>query len=263
MRAKEPIIPLELFKSDIFRVASLLSLLSGAVMFGVMVFIPEYQQIVRGYTATQSGLLMLPLIAGMMVSMIGSGRIISKTGKYRIFPIAGTLVTTLGIWLFTHIALGTSQLTLSMWLVILGLGIGAYMQVMTLAVQNTVDPKFMGTATAVVTFFRSMGASFGTAIFGAILTARLTYYLSVDLPPAVRSHVPKNSLQQSTAILHHLPLGILHDVLTAFASAFRDVFVWALPFAVLTCVVAFMLRETPLRSGVKAVAEGEAFDVHD
>ncbi len=259
-RAREPVIPLRLFKSDIFRISSLLSLLSGGVMFGVMTFIPEYQQIVRGYSATQSGLLMLPLIAGMMVSMIGGGRLMSKLGKYRPFPIVGTIVTTFGIWLFSHIALGTSQFELSVWMVVLGFGIGAYMQVMTLAVQNSVERSDMGTATSVVTFFRSMGASFGTAIFGAILLNRLTHYLNLDLPSAVKSHLHTSDLQQSASALAHLPPAILHDVLTAFSSAFHDVFLWAIPFAVLTFIVALFLRESPLKASTRDIAEGESFD---
>jgi len=259
-KAREPIMPLRLFKGDIFRIASLLSLLSGAVMFGAMVFIPEYQQIVRGDTATQSGLLMLPLVGGMLVSMIGAGRLMSKNGKYRIYPIVGTAVTTLGLWLFSHVALGTSQLELSIWMVVLGLGIGAYMQVMTLAVQNTVDRADMGTATSVVTFFRSMGSSFGTAIFGAILTARLTYYLGQYLPAAAQRHVNTGSLEQSTSLLGHLPPAIIHDVLSAFVSAFHDVFLWSVPFAVITFLVALLLREAPLRAGTRAVAEGEVFE---
>ncbi len=260
-RAMEPIIPLRLFRSDIFRVASLLSLLSGAVMFGVMTFIPEYQQVVRGYSATESGLLMLPLIAGMMVSMIGGGRLMSKIGKYRMFPIIGTVISTLGIWLFTHIALGTSQLELSVWMVVLGLGIGAYMQVMTLAVQNTIERKDMGTATSVVTFFRSMGASFGTAIFGAILINRLTHYLALDLPASVQGHLHTQDLQRSASVLTQLPPAILHDVLSAFATSFHDVFVWALPFSAITFFVALLLREAPLKAYTRDVAEGESFEV--
>ena len=259
-KAREPVIPLRLFKSDIFSVASLLSLLSGGVMFGAMVFIPEYQQIVRGYSATKSGLLLLPLIAGMLVSMISAGRAMSRLGKYRMFPIAGTLVTGFGLWLFGHISLGTSQLELSIWMVVLGLGIGAYMQVMTLAVQNSVDRADMGTATSVVTFFRSMGASFGTAIFGAILTARLTHYLAIYLPTAASQHISTSSLQQSTAVMQHLPPAIITDILQAFAHSFQDVFLITVPFAALTFVVSLFLRESPLRGSTREVAEGEAFE---
>lgn len=262
-RAAEPVIPLRLFRSDIFRISSLLSLLSGGVMFGAMVFIPEYQQIVRGDTATQSGLLMLPLVGGMLASMIFAGRIMSGTGKYRLFPIVGTAVTTLGLWLFSHITPETTQLQLSVWMIVLGLGIGAYMQVMTLAVQNSIDRKDMGTATSVVTFFRSMGSSFGTAIFGAILTARLTYHLTQNLPAAAQSHMSSSSLQQGTAALQQLPAFIRNDVLAAFAAAFSDVFLWTLPFAVLTFLVALMLREAPLRTAERDVAEGETLAVPD
>jgi EmrB/QacA subfamily drug resistance transporter len=259
-RAKEPIIPLRLFRNDIFTVSSVLSLLSGAAMFGAMTFIPEYQQIVRGDSAMKSGLLLLPLVAGLMVAMIPSGRIISKTGKYRLFPIAGTAVTALGIWLFTHISLTTSQLMLSIWMLVLGMGIGLYMQVMTLAVQNSIERKDMGTATSVVTFFRSMGASFGTAIFGAILTARLGHYLTVFLPRSVASHISSKSIEQSTSGLKTMPAAISHDVLNAFAHSFHDVFLWVLPFSVITFFVSFFLREAPLKTSTRETAAAEVFE---
>lgn len=259
-RAKEPIIPLRLFRNDIFSVSSLLSLLSGAAMFGAMTFIPEYQQIVRGDSAMKSGLLLLPLVGGLMVAMIPSGRIISKIGKYRMFPIIGTAVTAFGLWLFSHITLATTQLALSLWMIVLGVGIGLYMQVMTLAVQNSVDRKDMGAATSTVVFFRSMGASFGTAIFGALLTARLTHYLLVYLPTSAASHVNTKSLQQSTAGLHRLPPSIVHDVLESFAHSFHDVFLLTVPFAAVTFLVSFLLRESPLKTSTKEKAEGESFE---
>jgi EmrB/QacA subfamily drug resistance transporter len=259
-RAPEPVISLQLFKSDIFRVSSALSLLSGAVMFGAIVFLPEYQQVVRGYSATKSGLLLLPLVGGMLVAMISSGRIITKIGRYRMFPIIGTAITALGIWLFSHIALNTPQLTLSVWMVVLGVGIGLYMQVLTLAVQNSVDRKDMGTATSVVTFFRSMGSSFGTAIFGAILTARLTHYLGVYLPKSALAHVNTKQLQQSTLGIHHLPPSIANDILQAFAHAFHDLFLWSVPFAVLTFFISLLLRETPLQTSTREVARGEGLE---
>jgi EmrB/QacA subfamily drug resistance transporter len=260
MRAKEPIIPLRLFRNDIFTVASLLSFLSGAGMFGAMTFIPEYQQIVRGDSAMKSGMLMLPLVTGLMLAMIPSGRIISKTGKYRIFPIVGTAVTAIGIFLFSRISLDTSQIMLSVWMLVLGLGIGLYMQVMTLAVQNSIDRSDMGTATSVVTFFRSMGASFGTAIFGALLTARLTHHLAQYLPASAASHINTKALQQSTAGLAKLPPAISHDVLNAFAHSFSDVFLWVVPFASVAFILSFFLREAPLKTSTKEVAEGESFE---
>jgi len=259
-KAKEPIIPLRFFRSDIFTVSSLLSLLSGAAMFGAMTYLPEYQQIVRGDSPMKSGLLLLPLVGGLMVAMIPSGRIISKIGKYRMFPILGTAITAFGLWLFSHVTLGTSQLMLSVWMVVLGFGIGLYMQVMTLAVQNSIDRKDMGAATATVTFFRSMGASFGTAIFGAILTARLTHYLRVYLPAPAAGHINTGTLQQGTASFKHVPPSIVHDILEAFAHSFHDVFLVTVPFALVTFVVSFFLREVPLKTSTRQTAEGEAFE---
>jgi EmrB/QacA subfamily drug resistance transporter len=254
--AAEPVIPLRLFKNDIFTVSCVLSLLTGGVMFGAMIFIPEYQQLVRGYSATKSGLMMLPLVGGLLVSMITSGRWISTHGRYRWFPIVGTAITTVGLWLFSHISIGTSQLQLSAWMAVLGIGLGLYMQVLTLAVQNSIERTDMGAATSVVTFFRSMGASFGTAIFGAILTSRLTHYLTTYLPPQAAGHVNTGALQQSTAVLAQLPASIVSDVLRAFASAFHDVFLWTLPFAALTFVISFFLREQHLRGSVEQEAAG-------
>ena len=259
-RAPEPIIPLRLFKNDIFTVSSLLSLISGAAMFGAMTFIPEYQQIVRGDSAMKSGLLLLPLVGGLMAAMIPSGRLISKFGKYRVFPIVGTAVTALGLWLFSHISLSTTQLMLSVWMVVLGVGIGLYMQVMTLAVQNSIDRKDMGTATSVVTFFRSMGASFGTALFGALLTSRLAHYLTLNLPASAAGRVNSKTLQQGTTGFSHLPPSILHDVLTSFASAFHDVFLFTVPLALVAFALSWFLREAPLKTSTKETAEGESFE---
>lgn len=259
-RAKEPIIPLGLFRNDIFNVSSLLSILSGALMFGAIISIPIYQQIVRGYSATKSGLLLLPLVAGMMVSMIFAGRLVSKIGKYRMFPIIGTALVAFGLWLFSHISLETSQLTLSAWMVVLGMGVGLYMPIMTLAVQNSVERAHLGTATGVVTFFRTMGSSFGTAIFGALLTARLTHHLQETLPASASARVSTKSIQQSTAAFSHLPPMVVHDILGAFARAFHDVFLWSIPLALLTFVVALFLRETPLKESTAEIAEGASLE---
>ncbi|MGH7239202.1 MAG: MDR family MFS transporter, partial [Candidatus Saccharimonadales bacterium] len=140
-RAAEPILPLRLFKNDIFTVATLMSLLAGFALFGAIIFLPEYQQVVLNYSATKSGLMLLPLIAGLLVAILFSGHFITKFGRYKIYPVVGSLLATLGYWLFSHISLTTSQVSLSLWMVVLGLGIGPFMQVTTLAVQNAVDRK--------------------------------------------------------------------------------------------------------------------------
>lgn len=258
-KASEPIIPMRLFKNDIFRTSILLSLLSGLVMFAAFIYLPEYQQLVHGYSATKSGLLMLPLIFGLIGSMTISGRVISKTGSYRRFPIIGTLVAGFGLWLFSHVQIATSQWEISAWMFVLGVGLGSFMQVMTLAVQNSVDRKDMGTGTSVSTFFRSMGSSFGTAIFGAILTARLNVYLRRSLPQSAHQ-LTANNLQASQSRLHQLQPAVVHAILDSFVRAFHDVFLWAIPFALAAFVTALFLRETPLRTSTKETAEGEALE---
>jgi EmrB/QacA subfamily drug resistance transporter len=251
-RAPEAIIPMRLFKNDIFSVSVILSLLAGIALFAAILFIPEYQQIVRGYSAVRSGLALLPLVVGMLVALVTSGRLITKFGHYRIFPIIGTLITALGMWLFSHLTLQTSQLDLTLWMLVLGAGIGSFLQVMTLAVQDSVPQSELGVATASATFFRSIGSSLGGAIFGAILTNRLGYHLKQLLPPAVSGQVAAASPASiqagaSSATIAKLPPSISHDILQAFVLSFHDMFLYAIPVILLAFVAALFLRETPLR----------------
>lgn len=246
-RTPEPIIPLHLFRNDIFRVSVLLAMVSGITMFAAILYLPLYQQLVRGATATQSGLLMLPLVAGLFIGNIVSGRLITKTGKYRIFPIMGTLVLALGLWLFSHIQTDTNQWIISGWMVVLGLGIGLFMQVTTLAVQNTVARKELGTATSAVTFFRNIGSSLGAAVFGTILTARLTSHMNMLLP-GQSGTIDINQLQGSADQLQQIPPMVLSAILEAFTRAFQDLFIWAIPFALTGFVLSLFLREHPLRT---------------
>lgn len=257
--AKEPIIPLSLFRNRVFSVSSLLAFIIGIVMFGALIFLPEYQQIVRGDSATKSGLMLLPLVAGLMGASITSGRLISKSGHYRRFPIIGTAIVAFAFWLFSHIAVDTSRVLLGLWMATLGVGIGMVMPVLTLAVQNAVERKNLGTATSSVTFFRSIGSSLGAAIFGAILANRLVHHLTQNLPGAAASGAAKD-LSASSASLHSLPPSVLEKVLHAFASSFHDVFLVGIPFAILAFVVALFLRESPLRGPAKAEAEGEGLE---
>ena len=244
--AAEPIISMQLFKNSIFRISSLLSFLIGIVMFGALIFLPEYQQIVRGDSATKSGLMLLPLVGGLMAASLTSGRLISKFGRYRIFPIVGTVLITLSFWLFSHIAVDTNRALLGLWMVILGLGIGQVMPVLTLAVQNAVERKDIGTATSTVTFFRSIGSSLGAAIFGAILANRLTHHLTENLTQGNAAETAK-AVSTSANGLHKLPPDQLHAILVSFASAFHDVFLFCIPFAIVAFAVTLFLRETPLR----------------
>ncbi|HET7060121.1 MAG TPA: MDR family MFS transporter [Candidatus Saccharimonadales bacterium] len=252
--AKEPIIPMRLFRNEIFSVSVLLSLLVGVVMFGAIIFIPEYQQLVRGDSATKSGLMLLPLVLGVVGGSLTSGRLISKWGRYRIFPIAGTLLLIISFFLFSHIAIATNRVVIGGWMVILGLGVGMVMPVMTLAVQNGVERKDLGTATSSVTFFRSIGSSLGAAIFGAILINRLSVHLQQALPGSTGTSVAK-SLGSSATGLQHLPPAEVHVILTAFAQAFADVFLIGIPFAVGAFIVTFFLKESPLSTSTREQAE--------
>ena len=258
--AKEPIISLDLFKNSIFRVATMLSFLIGIVMFGALIFLPEYQQIVRGDSATKSGLMLLPLVVGLMGASLTSGRLISKFGRYRIFPIIGTALITISFWLFSHIAIDTSRVLLSLWMVLLGIGIGSVMPVLTLAVQNAVERRQLGTATSSVTFFRSIGSSLGAAIFGAVLASRLTHHLLESLPAQTAITAAKG-LKGSAAGLKLLPPDTLHLVLQSFAKSFHDVFLFGIPFALVAFGVTLFLRESPLRTSARDEAAGEGLEL--
>jgi EmrB/QacA subfamily drug resistance transporter len=258
-RAPEAIIPTKLFTNDIFSVSVILSFLAGIALFAAILFIPEYQQIVRGYSAVKSGLALLPLVVGMLIALVGSGRLITKTGHYRLFPIFGTLITAFGMWLFSHLTIETSQLQLSLWMVVIGLGIGSFMQVMTLAVQNSVPRSELGVATASATFFRSLGSSLGGAIFGAILTNRLAYHLGQLLPhvPAEQGSISTSTIQSSasSAVIAKLPAPIAHDILQAFVLSFHDMFLIGIPILLVAFVAALFLREKPLRGSALPAPE--------
>jgi EmrB/QacA subfamily drug resistance transporter len=260
--AAEPVLPLSLFKNDIFSVAVVMSLLAGFALFGAIIFIPEYQQLVRGYSATKSGLAMLPLIGGLLISLLTTGRLISKTGRYRYYPIGGSLLVMLGFFLFSHIALSTSQLTLSIWMFILGLGMGPFTQITTLAVQNSVDRKQLGTATSSVTFFRSLGSSLGASIFGAVLVNRLGVNLNKLLPASAKAaHITAKSVQASTSQIHNASPAIQHAVLLSFAKSFHVIYLIGVPLAALMFIAAVSLREAPLRNSAKEMAKGEGLDL--
>lgn len=261
-RAAEPLIPPRLFHSGIFVVSVLLSLASGMAMFAAIIFMPEYQQVVRGNSATASGMLMLPLVFGMILAGTSSGRIMSHTGRYRLFPIFGTIVTGFGLWLLSHLSVVTSQWLLALWMLVTGVGMGLYMQVTILAVQNSVDPKDLGTATSTVTFFRSMGGSFGTAIFGAILTNSFASHIAVLLPQAAGlPPLTARSLAGGAARIHALPPQISSKLLQAFTQSFQDMFHSVIPIMAVAFVIALFLKEVPLHQTERDAAKADVVGV--
>lgn len=237
--------------------------MTGIALFATILYIPLYQQIARGYSPTKSGLLIIPLVAGMMVASITSGRIITKYGRYKLFPIIGTVLLGTGIWLFSHVGLTTSQTSLSIWMVIIGLGLGSFLQVPTLAVQNAINPKQMGTATSATSFFRSIGSALGGAIFGSILIARLNIYLKQLLPHSVSNSRSLNAkaLESGNNFLKTLPPSIRHDILAAYVHSFHDMFLIGVPFVAAAFITALILRETPLRGAPGSLPSKEVLDI--
>lgn len=261
-RAVEPLIPLQLFRISIFSTTSTMAFLVGMAMFGSLIYLSVFLQVVHGVTPAAAGLKLLPLMAGVVGGSIGAGRTISKIGRYRMFPIAGTALMAIGIFLFSQIGVSTPYLALCGAMLVLGLGVGLVMPVLVLAVQNAVPPSDLGTATAASVFFRSIGASFGVAIFGAIFANRLGYWLSKDLPASAHlSTKGANALLHSTpAALKNLPPAIHSGLIHAFASSLHTVYLWAVPFAIVAFLVSLLLREVPLREQGAASIAAAAVD---
>ena len=252
-RASEPILPLALFRNPVFRVSSGVSFLVGLSMFGSTVFLPIYFQIVTGASATESGLLVVPMVAGLMLTSISSGRIISRRGKYRVFPIAGSLITTVGLLLLSRLDVGTSRVESSLYMFVLGAGLGMLMQTLVLAVQNVVAHEQLGAATAGVTFFRSMGGAFGVAILGTILNNRLDYYVPRNVPARLLQQLgsPSGSvLGRSRQVIDHLPDLARIGVIQSFADSLQVVFLVTVPLGLIAFGLTWFLQEVELREDV-------------
>jgi EmrB/QacA subfamily drug resistance transporter len=247
-RAAEPIIPMRLFSGRVFNVASALAFLVGLGMFGTIIFIPLYLQLVYGASATSSGLRMLPLITGLLVASIASGRTISRIGRYRPFPIAGTFIVTVGMFLLSRLTASTPSWVASVDMLVVGIGLGLVMQVLVLAVQNDARPESMGVATATTTFFRSVGGSFGVAIFGTIFATRLADQFR-RLPASVTGHLHlAGGVHLDPAQARRLPPAAHTAFLHAFAHALHGVFVVGVGFMAGAFLLSWALREVPLRS---------------
>jgi EmrB/QacA subfamily drug resistance transporter len=254
--AEEPVLPLRLFANRSFSVASAIMFIVGMALFGGIIYLPLFLQVVGGKSATNAGLLLLPLMIGVIGMSVTSGRVISRTGRYKIFPVAGMLVTTAGFYLLSTMGATTSQLTASVYMFILGAGVGSVMQVLILAVQNSVDRSDMGTATGTSSFLRSMGGSFGVALFGAVLSNRLAHNLGNLLPGgSLPPGVSADTLRGSPAAILALPDEVRAAVVEAFSRSIDTVFLVAVPISLLGFVMTLFLREVPLRSSHEPIAE--------
>ncbi len=253
-RASEPILPLSLFRDRVFSVGSALNFIVGAAMFGAILFMPLFLQVVLGVSATHSGLLLLPLMGGLLTSSITSGRLITRWGRYKAFPIAGTGVATIGYGLLSTMGMTTSLLTSSVYMAVVGLGLGMVMPVVVLAIQNSVRREHLGTATSAAQLFRSIGSTMGVTLFGAVMTARLDTALVEALPPGVTLPADPNALMQAPAALAALPDVIQTVLRTALSESITSVFLLSVPLAAVACLVALFLPELPLADRPRSAA---------
>jgi EmrB/QacA subfamily drug resistance transporter len=264
-RAAEPMLPMRLFRNPVFTVCSILSFIVGFAMLGAMTYLPSYLQYVDGDSATISGVRTLPMVIGLLAFSILSGTVVSRTGQYRLFPVAGALVMALGLYLMSRMGPDTGAALESLYMFVLGAGIGLCMQVLIIAVQNTVEYAELGTATSGVTFFRTLGSSFGTAVFGTIYANSLTPNLrdGVAAAAATGAADPATISRAATSPegVHGLPPQAAAPVVRAYADTIQTVFLWTVPVAALGFVVALFLKQVRLRDSARAGSTdlGEGF----
>jgi EmrB/QacA subfamily drug resistance transporter len=242
-RAAEPILPIRLFASPVFTVCCILGFIVGFAMLGALTFLPTFMQFVDGVSATTSGLRTLPMVAGMLITSIGSGNIVGRTGRYKVFPVAGTAIMAVGFVLLSRMDASTPTWQQSVYLFVLGAGIGLCMQVLVIVVQNTSSFADLGVATSGVTFFRTIGSSFGAAIFGSLFAN----FLASRIGPALAASGAAPRAAQSPQALHALSPEMAAPIVNAYADSLGTVFLCAVPVAVVGFIVSLFLREVPLR----------------
>jgi EmrB/QacA subfamily drug resistance transporter len=245
-RVPEPLLPLTLFRRSIFTVTALSAFLLAVAMFGAVVFIPLFMQAVVGTSATNSGIVLMPLMLGWVVTSVVTGQIVSRTGRYKIFPIIGSIVVVVGFYLFSRMGVNTSSGEAIRNMVVVGLGMGFMFQTYLVAMQNDVNPREMGIATATAQFSRSIGATFGVAAFGTVLFRRLSSEISERLGP-LAAHVDPQRLVSGTTSAP-LPPELAGPVRDSLAASLHTVFLGALCVGILALVVSFFLKEIPLRT---------------
>ncbi len=242
LRATEPIIPMRLFRNSIFSLANGFGFLIGIAMFGSMIFLPVYLQVVQGFSPTRSGLAMVPMVLGIFTTSLSAGQVMSRTGRYRVFPPTGAALIVLALVLLSRVGVETPYWYAGLAMYLFGAGLGLTLQVMVVVVQNSVERTDIGVATSSVTFFRQMGGSFGTALFGAILTSRLATHLGDVLPGAAADQVDTNN----TEAIRQLPVQVRVLVQEAFSRSIDEMFLTALPIVVIAGLVALFIKEVPL-----------------
>ncbi len=252
--AAEPVLPLRLFKNSVFTVAAAIGLAAGFAMFGALSYLPLFLQVVHGVSPTISGVYLLPMVLGLLITSIGSGQIIARTGRYKVFPIVGSGVLTIALYLLSTLDESTPTWLMNVYFFLLGFSLGLIIQVLVIAVQNTASYRDLGAATSGVTFFRTIGGSFGVSVFGAIFANQLASQLTAALRGRqLPKGVSAASVQSNSSVLKELPADLRQAVLHAYSLALHPVFLTAVPVAAVAFVLAWFLREVPLRT-----ATGEA-----
>ncbi|MFI7083404.1 DHA2 family efflux MFS transporter permease subunit [Streptomyces anulatus] len=252
-RAVEPVLPLKLFRMRTFALVAVISFVIGFAMFGAMTYLPTFLQVVHDITPTMSGVHMLPMVFGLLITSTGSGQIVSRTGRWKVFPILGTAITAVGLLLLHQLDENSSTWLMSAYFFVFGAGLGLVMQVLVLVAQNSVSYQDLGVATSGVTFFRSIGSAFGVAIFGTIFASRLTGQLTDALAgQSLPTGVDAGRLAADPRAIGQLPADLRPSVLGAYSTSITDVFLYAVPVVLLAFVLAWFLREDKLRGSVTA-----------
>lgn len=254
-RSSEPVLAPHLFANRVFSSASAIGFVVGFAMYGALVFLPLFFQFVRGTSPTNSGLRLLPMMAGLFTTSIVTGFLVSRGWKYRPFPILGTVVMTIGLALLSTVNESTSSVVMALYMLILGMGLGLVMQILVTAVQNSVDASDIGAATAGVNFFRSIGGCFGTAVFGALYANELPRALAAGFGASGSKILKVPSSQWTPKLLKTLPPNQLHVALHAIASSIQDVYRYAIPFGVIAILLSLILPEVKLRGSVHPIAD--------
>ncbi|MDI9915821.1 MDR family MFS transporter [Rhodococcus sp. IEGM 1379] len=248
-RATEPVIPMHLFSERNFVLTTVAGLVIGIAMFGALAYLPTYIQMVTGKNATEAGLMMIPMMAGMLVASTGSGQIISKTGRYKMFPILGTSIVAVALVLLSRLTPSTPLIVFGIYITILGVGIGLVMQILILIVQNTFPAAEVGTATASNNFFRQIGASLGSALVGSLFASRLTNILTERLP-AAGGAVGNDENSLTPAILWKLPAPIRETIVGAYNDALAPIFMYIVPLVIVAVILLTFIKEKPLATTI-------------
>jgi EmrB/QacA subfamily drug resistance transporter len=244
-RAAEPVLPLHVFRNRNFSVATAMSFLLGMAMLGALTFLPLYQQTVQHLSAVGSGLMLIPMMLGVTTTSLIGGFVMTRTGRYRFMPIVGGAIMSVAMFLLTGLGANTSLLHSGIFYVVLGIGMGFLMQITSVIVQNSVQPRDIGVASSSRAFFQQIGSSMGVALFGAIFAKRLTDTLAKQLPGM---HLNAAGGQLDPVTVNRLPEPVKHDVFFAISHAIDGIFIWAVPASILVFILAWFIKEVPLRS---------------